>query len=497
MIPLSEMVHALSGVMGEYADRPDVVIRDVTADSRRVAPGSLFVAVRGEQHDGHVYLPAVAIAGAGAALGEQTRHALAEQGIVLPPDFAYFVVPDSRQALAEASAALHGFPSRDLTVIGVTGTDGKTTTCMLLESILSAATRDEVAPAGRVGVITTLAARIAGVEQDTGLHVTTPDAPEVQRYLAQMRDAGCVYAVVESTSHGLAQKRVAAVDFDVAAVTNITHEHLDYHGSREAYVQAKALLFRVLYDAAAKAGVRNAAVLNADDAGSYDALRVALREEASRHDHAHSIDVLDYGLAPAPAAVTASEIMYGPQRTTFRMAWQGDAIDVETTLIGEFNVSNILCAASVALQLGIDGETVRQGIAQMRGVTGRMERIDGGQPFLAVVDFAHSPVSLERALQTLRPLVGQNAGGEAGRLIAVFGCAGLRDRAEARVDGPSERAAGGFHRNHGGRPAHRGPRRHQPRHRGGSASTRGRGCLLHRAGPQRSHRAGRAHGAPR
>ena len=433
MITLAEIVAALSGLQSGGNELPDVQISDVTADSRRVAAGALFVAIRGDQHDGHAYLPAAIQAGAAAAVGTATTDELAAQGIALPPGFPYVVAADARTALAEASAALHGFPSRALTVIGVTGTDGKTTTCALLESILAEATRSVSAPHGRVGVITTVAARIAGVEQDTGLHVTTPDAPEVQGYLAQMRDAGCVYAVVESTSHGLAQKRTAAVDYDVAAVTNITHEHLDYHGSREAYVQAKALLFRSLFAPAQKPGVRKIAVLNADDAGSFGALQEVLREETARHGR--GVDVLAYGLGLGMADVTASDVVYAPQRTTFRLRWPGGEFDVETALIGEFNVSNILCAASVALQLGIEPDVVRRGVAQMRGVTGRMERIDCGQPFLAIVDFAHSPVSLERALQTLRPLVRPNPDGTPGRLIAVFGCAGLRDRAKRDLMG--------------------------------------------------------------
>lgn len=433
MNSLVEIADALSEVLSGRDHLPGAAVRLVTADSRRVDAGSVFVAIQGDQHDGHTYLPAAATAGAVAAVGTFTPAELAERGIELPHGLPYLVVQDSRLALAEASAALHHFPSRGLTVVGITGTDGKTTACTLLESILIAASRSQTAPSGRVGVITTVAARIAGVERDTGLHVTTPDAPDVQSYLAQMRQAGCLYAIIESTSHGLAQKRVAAVDYDVAAVTNITHEHLDYHGSREAYVQAKALLFRSLFAAKSKPGVRKLAVLNADDEGSFGALQTALRDESALHGR--HVDVLTYGLSPGSADVTASAVVYSPQRTEFQLVWPGGVIDVQTTLIGEFNVSNILCAAAVALQLGIAPETVRQGIAEMAGVSGRMERIDRGQRFLAVVDFAHSPVSLERALQTLRPLVGQTPEGEPGRLIAVFGCAGLRDRAKRDLMG--------------------------------------------------------------
>lgn len=414
-------------------------VTGITADSRAVTPGSLFVAVQGRTSDGHAYLLDAIRRGAVALVGTATRDELAAQGMAFPLDVPYIQAVNSRSALAHLSAALYGFPSHDLTVIGVTGTDGKTTTCTLLESILNVATRATVDEVGLVGVITTVAARIRGKAMDTGLHVTTPDAPEVQAYLAEMRAAGCHYAVVESTSHGLHQGRVDAVAFDVAAVTNITHEHLDYHGTRDAYVQAKALLFRALYNSPGKAGVARCAVLNADDAGSYAALRDVMAEETERHGT--SVGVRAYGLrATRPAAlealtageldIIATEIDYAPQQTRFTLLAREGECAIETSLIGEFNVYNIACAAAVATALGIGLQTIRQGVAEMPGVSGRMERIDGSQSFLAVVDFAHSPASLERALQTLRPLVGRSPDGEPGRLIAVFGCAGLRDHAK-------------------------------------------------------------------
>ncbi|HXF64065.1 MAG TPA: UDP-N-acetylmuramoyl-L-alanyl-D-glutamate--2,6-diaminopimelate ligase [Caldilineaceae bacterium] len=420
-----------------------IQITSVTADSRTVTPGALFVAVQGGAHDGHAYLADAFGRGAVAALGTVPADELAGRGGALPPDAPYLQVENSRLALAYASAALHGFPSRDLAVIGVTGTDGKTTTCTLVESILNVATRpaaepgSQAEPYGLVGAVTTVAARIRGRESETGLHVTTPDAPEVQRYLAEMRDAGCRYAVIESTSHGLDQERVAAVAFDIAAVTNITHEHLDYHGTRDAYVQAKAKLFRALYTTPAKPGVPRCAVLNADDAGSYDALAAALAEEAARHGF--TVPIWAYGLRADPEAakravtqgelrVAATEVVYSPQETRLTLLWPEGELAVSTPLIGEFNVYNVACAAAVALALGIGTAAIRAGIAEMAGVSGRMERIDEGQPFLAVVDFAHSPASLERALHTLRPLVGVDDAGRAGRLIAVFGSAGLRDR---------------------------------------------------------------------
>ncbi|MCB0068052.1 MAG: UDP-N-acetylmuramyl-tripeptide synthetase, partial [Caldilineaceae bacterium] len=326
------------------------------------------------------------------------------------------------------SAALHDFPSRQLAVVGITGTDGKTTTSSIVEAILAAATQSPSAPEGRVGVVTTVGARIRGRESETGLHVTTPDAPEVQAFLRAMVDEGCRYAVIESTSHGLHQQRVAGVDFDVAAVTNITHEHLDYHGSRDAYVAAKALLFRSLYASPAKPGIPRCAVLNADDAGSYAALLAVLHKEATLHGY--HVPVRSYGMAGGRAQldVAVDNVRYEADATRFDVQWWGGSFAVVSPLIGEFNVYNVACAATAALASGISPAAIQSGVATMAPVLGRMQRMDGGQPFQAIVDFAHTPVSLERALVTLRPLVGQGTPGGQGRLIAVFGSAGMRDR---------------------------------------------------------------------
>jgi UDP-N-acetylmuramoyl-L-alanyl-D-glutamate--2,6-diaminopimelate ligase len=194
-----------------------------------------------------------------------------------------------------------------------------------------------------VGVITTVGARIRGQESDTGLHVTTPDAPDVQRFLRQMVDAGCRYAVIESTSHGLDQQRVAAVDFDVAAVTNITHEHLDYHGTRDAYVAAKALLFRSSLRRRPKRALPRSAVLNADDPGSYAALLAVMHQEAALHGF--HVPVRAYGIGRRDAAIAwmspSTHVRYETDATRFDVRWWGGRFPVVSPLIGEFNVYNV------------------------------------------------------------------------------------------------------------------------------------------------------------
>ncbi|MBX2999304.1 MAG: UDP-N-acetylmuramoyl-L-alanyl-D-glutamate--2,6-diaminopimelate ligase [Caldilineaceae bacterium] len=419
---LQELLHA-AGIQTKMGTAQAATpVSAVVADSRAVTPGTLFVAIPGLRVDGHRFIPAVVDAGAVAVVGTHSPTELEAMEIPLPSSLPYIQVADSRETLAHLNAALHNFPSRAMQVIGVTGTDGKTTTCTLIESILQAAQRS-------VGVITTIGARINGAEQDTGFHVTTPDAPAVQHYLAQMRDARCRYAVVESTSHGLDQRRVAAVAYDVAAVTNITHEHLDYHGSYAAYRAAKALLFRSLFQTPPKEGVPRVAVLNADDEGSYAELQRVLAEEAVAAPES-CVQIHSYSVQTKDVDLYADNIAYHSDATRFDLHWWGGVFPVETRLIGEFNVANILCAAAATLALGISPQDVQSGVAALAGVLGRMQRMDRGQDFLAIVDFAHSPVSLERALKTLRPLVAPG-----GRLIAIFGSAGLRDRAKRRLMG--------------------------------------------------------------
>ncbi len=406
----------------DTADLPAVPITSVVADSRQVQAGSLFVACRGDAVDGHRFIPDALRRGAAAVVGEEG----APQAH--PTKIPYIWVENSRKALAELSAAFYGYPAHRLTVIGVTGTDGKTTTTSLIYSVLLAAglraaglRAAGLRAAGlRAGMISTVNAVIGDQVLDTGFHVTTPDAPDVQRYLAQMVAAGLTHVVLETTSHGLAQFRVDACEFDVAVVTNITHEHLDYHGSYENYRAAKARLFEMLAETPPKPqGNPRLAVLNRDDR-SY----AYLAELCSRLP---GVRTCAYGLQPG-GEVWAEEVLQNGHGLEFTARGPSLRLPLSCVLVGEYNLSNILAAVGAATAgLGIAPEDVQAGIAALRGVPGRMERIDYGQDFLAFVDFAHTPNALKVTLETARQLAPE------GKVIAVFGSAGLRDRQKRRL----------------------------------------------------------------
>ena len=396
---------ALKSILAEFplkilSGRGDeTAIRKVAADSRQVEPGTLFVACSGGSTDGHRFIPDALSRGAAAVVGEQLRSEL---------PVPYIRVENSRQALAYLAAAFYGNPARRLTVIGVTGTDGKTTTCNLLYQILKAA-------GIHAGMISTVNAVIGDQVLDTGFHVTTPEAPEVQGYLAQMVASGLTAVVLETTSHGWAQYRADACEVDIGVITNITHEHLDYHGSFENYRAAKARLFLSLKDTLPKPqGNPRLSVLNRDDA-SFDYLAgIAPGPQAA------------YGL-DAGADIRAVDVVYAPEGIRFTAVGQGLSLPVASSLVGAFNVSNCLAALTAATRgLGIAQATVARGISALAGVPGRMERIDLGQPFTAIVDFAHTPNALRVAIEAVRKGTGK-------RVIAIFGSAGLRDRDKRRM----------------------------------------------------------------
>lgn len=402
----------------ETFDR-DVEVTGITSDSRQVKLGSLFVAVPGHTVDGHDFIPQALESGAVAVVGERPRESLP-----LDEDVVYVRVGNAREALGWLHAAWYDFPSRHMTLVGVTGTDGKTTTTNLLHAML-------VAAGQRVGMVSTVNARIGERDYDTGLHTTTPDARDVQRFLAQMVEAGMTHAVLEVTSHGLVQHRLAGCNFDVAVITNVTHEHLDYHGTFEAYREAKARLFKGLMEPRRKEERPKIAVLNADDTGSY----AYLKEQVLKSDSEHAVHLrVSYGLDRDDVDVAARGIRFAPDGLHFDLESAWGHVSIDSTLVGAYNVSNLLAAASAALALGVLPETVAAAVRGFEGVPGRMERINEGQSFTAIVDFAHTPNALERALETAQQIKGQGPEGE-GRVIVVFGCAGLRDRAKRRLMG--------------------------------------------------------------
>jgi UDP-N-acetylmuramoyl-L-alanyl-D-glutamate--2,6-diaminopimelate ligase len=384
LLQLFAEVESLSSV-------PDVKVTGIVLDSREVEPGNLFIALLGGQVDGHIYIDDAIDRGAAAIVGTEN-----------PPEGMqnYIQVADARVALAGLSAAFYDHPSRNLSLVGITGTDGKTTTANMIFRILQESGIQS-------GMITTVNAQIGEEALDTGFHVTTPEAPDVHRYLALMESQGLTHAVLETTSHGLAQERVGAVEFDYSVVTNITHEHLDYHGTYEDYRAAKGRLFTVL----AEDGV---AILNRDDQ-SYEYLA-----EVSGGRQ------ISYGRHP-DADLRAENIRHSPIGLRFTAIGAGLNMEVECQLLGEFNVSNGLAAlATTVFGMGLSPDLALAGIASLETVPGRMEVIDMGQRFTAIVDFAHTPNALENAVKTARLLTDK-------RVITVFGSAGLRDREKRRL----------------------------------------------------------------
>ncbi|KAF0106147.1 MAG: UDP-N-acetylmuramoyl-L-alanyl-D-glutamate--2 6-diaminopimelate ligase [Anaerolineaceae bacterium] len=413
-VPLKELF-AEFPLLFTPVEIPNTPITGIAIDSRRVEAGNLFIAWRGGSADGHAFVPAAIERGAAAIVGEREM-----TGLPVP----YIRVENSIEAVTWLAAAFYGWPGRSLTVIGVTGTDGKTTTCNLLYQVMLAAGL-------KAGLISTVNAVIGGEVLDTGFHVTTPDAPDVQFYLSKMVAAGLTHVILETTSHGLAQRRTDAAQYDVAVVTNVTHEHLDQHGSYENYRAAKARLFQLLAVTADKPqGNPRLAVLNRDDS-SYAYLSSIVHRPSS---------AVCYGLN-GEADVRAENISYSPQGIRFDAAGPGFRVPVTSALVGEFNVSNCLAALTAAVRgLGVDPETAARGLAALTGVPGRMERIDLGQPFTAIVDFAHTPNALRVAINAVRKMIGsplpqsgEGSGVRAGRVIAIFGSAGLRDKEKRRM----------------------------------------------------------------
>ncbi|HEU5228888.1 MAG TPA: UDP-N-acetylmuramoyl-L-alanyl-D-glutamate--2,6-diaminopimelate ligase [Ktedonobacteraceae bacterium] len=369
-------------------------IAHLAYDSRKVEADGLFIAVPGVHTDGRLFLHDAVRRGATAAIGEPLQDA---QDIPLP----YIEVPDIHTALANLACTFYGHPAQQLCTIGVTGTDGKTTTSNLISKLLDAA-------GWRNGLMTTANFKISGQEWENATRQSTLEAPEIQQFLRQLLDQRVTHAVIEATSHGLELRRVHGCAFDVGVVTNITHEHLDFHKTIDAYRRAKARLFEMLDPERDKGkGSHPVAILNRDDV-SYEVLKPYCR-----------VPILDYGI-DTPAAVRATELQLHASGTRFRVTLPDTDCIIETRLVGRFNVSNCLAAIATAYSQGVPMEAIVDGLASVKGVTGRMEHIDEGQPFAVIVDYAHTPDSLEKVLATLRPVT-------PGKLLVVFGSAGERD----------------------------------------------------------------------
>jgi len=379
---------------------PDISIKGISIDSRTVKPDHLFVAMAGGTVDGHDFISKAIDNGAVAVVGEK-----AMEGLPIP----YIRLENTRRALTWLAGSFYDWPGRKLTVIGVTGTDGKTTTTNLLYQILLAANI-------KTGMISTVNAVVGEEVLDTGFHVTTPDAHDVQRYLAKMVEAGLTHVVLETTSHGWSQYRVDACEFDVGVVTNITHEHMNEHGNYENYRAAKARLFSSLEITTVKPqGNPRLAVFNRDDVKSFDYLNQFIK-----------VNKLNYGLGE-DADVRAVDVEYSTSGIHFTALSKDFDVQVTSKLVGAYNVSNCLAALTAAVYgLGIKPEIAAKGVAALDGIPGRMERIDLGQNFTAIVDFAHTPNALRVALGAGRTI-------SDGRVNAVFGSAGLRDKDKRRM----------------------------------------------------------------
>ncbi|MDQ3514136.1 MAG: UDP-N-acetylmuramoyl-L-alanyl-D-glutamate--2,6-diaminopimelate ligase [Chloroflexota bacterium] len=391
--PLGELVarigeHRLDG------DR-ETVIDEITFDSREVRPGHLFVALRGGDADGHDYIDAALARGAAAVL--------LDRDCDLP--VSRIVVPDARAALSPVAAAFFDDPSHALAVVGITGTDGKTTTAHLVDGLL----RDLGV---RTGLIGTVAVRIGDHLDLHASRQTTPESVDVQRYLWRMVAAGVRVATIEATSHGLALHRLDDVRFRVGAVTNVTSEHLDYHGTVEDYRAAKGRLFTSVRAAGGMA------VINLDDGGA----RAMLPFSAGAR-------TLTYARADSTADLRAINVVMSASGSSFTLALDGESVPGQLPLVGGFNIDNALAAVGTCVALGHSLEAVAGALARVEPVPGRLARVDLGQPFDVIVDYAHTPESLSKILTLLR---GLNPGG---RLIVVFGSAGERDVSKRPVQG--------------------------------------------------------------
>lgn len=402
-------------------------ITSLAYDSRAVRPGSLFVAIPGAHVDGHDFIPKAIAQGAAAIVYDNPARWHDHDGVV------GILVPNSRVALAPLAAAFYGHPGRSMRVVGITGTDGKTTTTWLTSVVLEAGGHS-------TGLMGTVDFKVAGRVWANDTRQSTPEAPEVQALLREMVTAGCDHAVIESTSHALSARwnRLGGCAFDVAVLTNVTHEHLDYHGSVEQYRRDKARLFEMLGEiqeprtqdqeaadhqhSVPGSGFsvlkqRKVAIVNADDP-NHQMFLDAAPAHAQRLTYAVN----------SPADVRAHDVRSTRDGLQFRITSPWGETAARLKLTGDFNVWNALAALTVGCAEGVPLDVAVRALEQVPGVRGRMERIEQGQPFTVLVDYAHTPGAFEKLMRIVRPLTN-------GQLIAVFGSAGERDREKRPVQG--------------------------------------------------------------
>ena len=362
----------------------DCEIKGISCDSRNIAPGYLFVAIKGQRHDGHKFVKQAIDKGAAALI--------LQNDLSFKTEVVKILVPDSRAALACASAAFFGYPAKNLKIIGITGTNGKTTVSYLIEKILDCAG----CPCGVIGTVNYRLGR----KQYSAVN-TTPQADILQSFLQEILLAKSKYAIIEVSSHALAQHRVDCLDFDLSIFTNLSQEHLDYHGNLDNYFSCKSGLFeRLAADAFA--------IINADDVYG----RKLIKKVRSK--------ILTFGIE-RPAQIRAKNLNLGINKIKFTAVTPGGNIEIDSPLIGRHNVYNILAAISAAFVEGIDFSAIASGISSCIYIPGRLERVDCAQEFEVFIDYAHTEDGLEKALQALQQI-------KKNKIILVFGCGGDRDK---------------------------------------------------------------------
>ncbi len=392
---LHELTASLRRVSVVHDENVDVT--SLSTDSRQVQKGALFIALRGGGlRDRHEYVSAAVEQGASAVLVEEAQEHLAVPQIV---------VPDVRLAAAILADKFYRHPSRRLKVIGVTGTNGKTTVCQMIDRILTDAGK-------RTGVLGTIGKRIVGVEGET--HNTTPEAPEFQKVLSEMVEAKCDYAITEASSEALDLRRVGGTRYHAAVFTNLTQDHLNYHKTMENYFQAKAFLFSRLGNEYADSALETPyGVLNVDD-----------ERGAMLAKHA-SVECLTYGIAN-PADVYATDVRTLPDGISFTVSTPVGDEQIHMTLTGQFNVYNALAAITIGLCEEISLSSIAASLAGFSGVPGRLERVASDARFTVLVDYSHTPDSLLNALSACRQLTKN-------RVLCVVGCGGDRDKGKRPI----------------------------------------------------------------